>query len=161
VNGQVFLVCEGQPASYNNTTGKRRQAFHERLAAAHMRQGAPRLDGVLYGIVYWFTFGYAPDTQPDADNISKGVWDSLGMIGAYRDDKQIRLRIAGIYDVGPARPGEEVISGFDPSVLPLPVVSEFEAFLNQRRRPAQTSLTYIEFGPLRQGMFAFNLADGS
>jgi hypothetical protein len=159
VSGPVFLVCNDRPPAYKSV-GKRHDAFRKRLEKVHKGQGTPRLDGLLYGIVYWFTFDYDLHRHPDADNISKGVWDSLGALGFYHDDKQVRLRVAGIYDLGSVRPGRTALEDFDLSALPLSVLSEFEAFLNQDpARPPQPYLTYIEAGPLRRDIFAFNLAE--
>lgn len=39
-------------------------------------------------------------THPDADNISKPVWDALRGV-AYHDDKQIRRRSSGIIELPP------------------------------------------------------------
>jgi hypothetical protein len=66
--------------------------------------GSSRSDDLLYRVVYWFTRGYDPDREPDADNMSKKVWDDDGLQGrAYRDDSQVRLRIAAIVDIGRPR----------------------------------------------------------
>jgi Holliday junction resolvase RusA-like endonuclease len=74
------------------------------------------MDGLLYGVVCWFVLGYRPGTDPDADNISKAVWDVLGdpkpndqagrrRLGAYADDKQVRWRLASIFDLNARRLG--------------------------------------------------------
>ena len=49
----------------------------------------------LYGLVYHF---FRENIGIDADNLSKPVWDGLnGML--FDDDKQVKMRIAGSFDL--------------------------------------------------------------
>jgi hypothetical protein len=170
---RLAAVCRKRPPAWNKgTQNETYKEFSRELERAYIEAGSPKFEGYLYGLVYWFVWSYKPGRHPDADNISKPIWDILGArdknspphelrLAAYKDDSQIRLRLAGIYDVGLSHSGGAALESFDLSVVPLPVLSEFEAFLNEppTRPPLRASLTYIEVGPLRRDMFAFNLAE--
>jgi Holliday junction resolvase RusA-like endonuclease len=76
---------------------KHSEAFKSGLADdCRLRFPNPeKLSESLYGIVYYF---HKVPTELDADNLSKPIWDSLeGLL--YRDDKIIKLRYSGIYDL--------------------------------------------------------------
>lgn len=94
----------------------------------------------LYGIVYYFR---KKDTGTDADNISKPIWDCLNGF-LYRDDKQVKLRTAGIIDVS------EELNAVDFSDLRGEIVAEIiDSF------DSVDHFVYIECGLLDKTMFKF------
>lgn len=163
----LILVCREKPHSWNaRTTADSYAKFGRALARAFADTGRPGLDGSLYGVVYWFVRGYR-SKDPDADNISKPVWDMLGTrrtdtpehevrLGVYDDDKQVRLRIAGIVDLSPASLGDP-IEPVDLPPLPEKAAEVFHEFVVD---VSSRHLVYIECGPLRSGMFVSNLVGG-
>jgi hypothetical protein len=114
--------------------------------------------------VYWFVRGYSHVHHPDADNISKPIWDALGKGGAFRDDKQVRLRIAAVVDlslVAGAKGTETEV--FDLSNAPPAVAHALEALASQetdgeRAGAATPGFVYVEVGRLGPAMLRFGLA---
>lgn len=162
----VVFTCERKPPSTNNSVGKSRGDFGAELERQFQAAGRPRMEGLLYGVIYWFVRGYRPDIYPDADNISKPVWDMLSArgadppasgvrLGVYGDDKQVRLRVAGIVDLppksGPDAPEAEPI--FLPP-LPKMAAERLDDFIEGGR---SQHFVYVECGPLRPSMFASGL----
>ena len=160
-DGVVALVCEGQPPTANNALRPAGEAFLGRVRGAFAATGAPLRRGPLCGAVYWFVRPYRRHVHPDADNLSKKVWDALEGL-AYPDDKQVRLRIAAVIDLGAvggteALPLEELdLSG---ALEAVPVaLGRLLAGPDTSGDPQTRNFTYIEFGPLGAGMVRFNLA---
>ncbi|RZK16762.1 MAG: RusA family crossover junction endodeoxyribonuclease [Hymenobacter sp.] len=140
------------PPSLNNvTTQKRRrldlftsqlqQRFRE-LYPDHL----PTTD-LLSGDVLWLTSQYRVGTHPDADNISKPVWDALRGV-AYQDDKQIRRRSSGIVEFR-----SEIITELDFTNWPLALVAAVEQSSTQR--PFQ--LLCLQLSLLETAHFRFSL----
>jgi Holliday junction resolvase RusA-like endonuclease len=111
------------------------RAFHRYVPAAE------QLDGPLYGVVYYF---HNVQTDTDADNISKPVWDCLEGI-AFANDRSIKLRIAGMHDLAPAGIETLDISRISPRLVP---------DLHDLIKPADHVL-YVEVGKLHDSMFRF------
>lgn len=167
----LILVCRERPNAWNKgTTGDIYARFRKELVRAFDEAGRPRLDGLLYGIIYWFVRGYDGPRHPDADNISKPVWDMLSTrgkdtptnetrLGAYEDDKQVRLRVAGIIDLAPARLGPDAPEAeqFVLPSFPEEVALRFDEFIQDG---ASQHFTYVECGPLRPSMFASSFVGG-
>lgn len=162
VGTDVVLACERRPPSTNNDVGKGREDFGREIALRYRDIGEPKLDGWLYGIVIWFVRGYRPGNDPDADNISKGVWDMLSALkqsdapsrqrlGASNDDKQVRRRVAGIFDLAPAEGDAPSLEQLNLTDVPPDVVQRLRdmvAGIADCR-----SLTYIRFGALQGSMY--------
>lgn len=88
------FIVNTQPKSYNS---KKTLSYQLRFVSA-FRENYPDhalLDKELYGLIYHF---YRRDIGIDADNLSKPVWDGLKGI-VFEDDKQIKMRIAGSFDL--------------------------------------------------------------
>ncbi len=101
------------------------------------------LSGDLYGTIYYF---FKRDLNNDADNMSKPVWDCL-IDFLYVDDKQVKLRIAGAFDLR-----KKDFNELDFSNIPGKVIGDFlEAYDNHEH------FLYIECGELRSGFFKFNM----
>lgn len=165
----VVLVCGCRPPSVNNVTGRGRDEFGAALAVSYKDAGRPRMDGLLYGVVCWFTIGYSPGTEPDADNISKGVWDILSdrksgdgagryRLGAFADDKQVRVRVAGIFDLLSRDGDAPALSDLDLGSLPTHVLRQLESMVSDavQGKPLIRHLTHIRFGRLSAA--AYNLS---
>lgn len=157
-----MLVCEGQPPTANNALRPAGEAFLGRVREAFATTGAmPRDDALLYGVIYWFVRPYRRHGHPDADNLSKRVWDALEGL-AYADDKQVRLRAAAVIDFGAAGGGEAApFERLDFSGAPEAVPAVLEKLLagaDLQGVPQVRSFTYIEIGPLGSGMIRFNIA---
>ncbi|RLC19757.1 MAG: hypothetical protein DRI57_06380 [Deltaproteobacteria bacterium] len=95
----------------------------------------------LYGKVYYF---HRENTQLDADNLSKPVWDALEGL-AYEDDSVIKLRHAGIIDLR-----ETDMELFDLSLIPDNVANSFLDMVG-----SENHILYIELGRLRNDMIFF------
>jgi hypothetical protein len=84
---------------------------------------------------------------------------------AYNDDRQVRLRVAAILDLGAAGEAEPpALEQLDLSGAPEAVAYALDDLLAGRGGPGspQTrSFTYIELGPLGSGMLRFNIAAGA
>ena len=102
------------------------------------------MDGVLYGIVYYF---HKRNNQLDADNLSKPVWDALEGV-AFNDDRSIQLRHAGVVDLRSTD-----MTAFDLSRMPDMVADSFIEMIG-----TEDHVLYVEFGGLHQRMFRFGQA---
>lgn len=115
--------------------------------------------------MYWFVRGYNHHRHPDADNISKPIWDGLGKGGAYGDDRQIRLRIAAVVDLSlvAGAKGTEA-EAFDLSSAPPAVADALEALASrptdgEEAGIAATGFIYVEVGRLGPAMLRFGFAE--
>lgn len=91
-------------------------------------------DMKLYGVIYWIC---SKTFNRDSDNISKPAWDALNKT-LYKDDKQIRLRAAGIMKYG-----EEDFTVIDFTNMPTSVATELSLAISNRR-----DVLYIKLQPL-------------
>ncbi len=131
------------PRSYNSWSEKKKERekiFYESEFKSVYPDSQP-LQGELYGKVYYF---HRKPTGLDADNISKPVWDCLGGL-FYDDDKQVKLRTAGVFDFSNNRFHLLNVSGMDGRFLP----ALLDAIVTEDH------VLYIECGPLDQTMFLF------
>jgi hypothetical protein len=101
----------------------------------------------LYGVLYHF---FRANLKMDADNLSKPIWDCLtGFL--YVDDSQVKLRIAGSFDLS-----KHNFNILDIETLPKPIVDELvDAFKNHDH------FVYIECGRLNYSMFKFNFENNA
>ena len=88
------FILSSQPKSYN---ARKTDAYQNRIKVAFRTAYSTHqlIDQDLYGLVYHF---YKVDIGIDADNISKLIWDSLKGV-AFVDDSQVKLRVAGSFDL--------------------------------------------------------------
>jgi len=97
----------------------------------------------LYAVIYYF---FNVNLHLDTDNLSKPVWDSLNGF-LFNDDLQIRIRIAGSFD----------LSKGDYSVIDLTglrgdlVTDLLEAFDNEEH------VVYVECGRFNPSLCRLNL----
>jgi Holliday junction resolvase RusA-like endonuclease len=122
---------------------KRSESYKSGLVAdcRHRFPNPEKLTGALYGIVYYF---HRVPTELDADNLSKPIWDSLeGLL--YNDDKIIKLRYSGVYDLR-----SSAIEVLDITKIPEFVIDEFVECVS-----SASHLLYIELGKLDYKMYQF------
>lgn len=139
------FVFKGRPQSYNNNTGalksKYKAALEQSLWAYNA--GLQLLHNDLYAVVYHFFY---VDLCIDTDNLSKPVWDSLNGI-LYNDDKQIKVRIAGSFNLTAGDYNRMDFTGLQGKV----VVDLLDALDNEDH------VVYVECGNLGMKMYKFNL----
>lgn len=138
------FILKRRPCSVNNFRSHKKEQFL--IFLDKTIQELPRqpeiLSGNLYGKIYHF---FRKDHRYDADNISKPIWDSL--IGRlYEDDKQIKLRIAGLVGNDEAEMKEMDFTGLDGDFIK----ELLEAI------DSEDHVLYIECGPLSPMMFTFD-----
>jgi len=142
------FILKRQPKSYNSWRGAsaiKKQNYKSALENS-FRQFYPNhslLTHDLYGILYYF---FKKDLDHDADNLSKPLWDCLtGFL--FNDDKQIRIRTAGTFDLSKNDFNILDFSGLDGKV----VAELIESFDNEDH------ILYIECGLLDNSQFKFNI----
>ncbi len=101
--------------------------------------------GNLYGIAYYF---YKTNVGTDADNISKPIWDCLTEY-LFDDDKQVKLRLAGCFDL--SHQDFEVLSVTGVSG---DVVAELVDAIE-----TEDHIVYIECGQLTDNLYQFNIEE--
>lgn len=118
--------------------------YKDRILQAFLKYvpSPEKADAPLYGLVYYF---HNVKTETDADNISKPVWDSLEG-SAFADDRVIRLRIAGVYDLSAG------IGELDVTRMPDAVLADFYDMIG-----SNDHVVYVEFGSLRDSMYRFGM----
>jgi hypothetical protein len=151
--GCVSFVFVGRPPSGNKNVGSGGALARERMRELYRARGGPRWGPPCYGIAYYFVRGYDPRRDADADNVAKPLWDALEGV-AYHDDHVLRLRIAGVVELGFAR--EPSIEALELDLEPLDPA--FAADLLRLIESGAKRFLYVEIGPARASMFAFNLA---
>lgn len=94
-----FIVI-ARPRSYNSWGSASvinkinyKRLIEEAFSKAHPAHVLEETD--LYGLVYHF---FKKDIGIDADNLSKPIWDCLRGI-LFDDDKRVKMRIAGSFDL--------------------------------------------------------------
>lgn len=145
----TIFLRPGRPASANKSVPEK---YRNDLRAAYLKAGGVLRHGLVYGSVFWFVRRYDPAIHPDADNISKPVWDALEGV-AYDNDKSVRLRWAGIVDLGGA-PGDISFQSLDLTDLPPGVLVDLSTLVIAGR----DDFLYVELGAASAAMLAFNMA---
>jgi len=110
-------------------------------AFRHYHGTIPPISGSLYGFIYYF---HRVKTELDADNLSKPIWDALKLV-AYTDDKIIRFRSSGIFDLQ-----SEQLEILDLSRMPDYVFDDFLRMIE-----SEDHILYVEFGEFDYGLFQF------
>jgi Holliday junction resolvase RusA-like endonuclease len=139
------FILRQKPNSYNSNTGNKKVNYTTKIQNA-FRQFYPThttLTNELYGTLYYF---YKRDINIDADNLSKPVWDGLTKF-LYADDSQIKLRIAGCFDIS-----KNDFNVLDTSGLSGDMLTELlDAF------DTEEHILYIECGDFHHSLLKFNL----
>ncbi|WKN45752.1 RusA family crossover junction endodeoxyribonuclease [Tunicatimonas pelagia] len=117
-----------------------REQFH------YYNPDATVFDEDLYGIIIYFQQIRKDSNDPDADNISKPIWDSL--IGeCYNDDKVVRLRYAGVLTLSPNTATGLTLDDIDENIA-----EDFDELLSTGK-----SFVYIHIGILRSEHYKMKL----
>lgn len=134
------FLCNLTPRS---ASAKMTNIYHGGLISSFRRyHGTPiPLNESLYGVVYYF---HNVRTQLDADNLSKPIWDALKSV-AYVDDKLIRFRSSGIFDLR-----GEGIDVLDLSNMPDYAIGHFLRMIER-----DDHVLYVEVGKFDFGLFQF------
>lgn len=144
------FILKRQPKSYQgSSTYKSKQSKEnyvndlEDALKKYYPTVVPSENEELYGLVYYF---FKKDVGTDADNISKPIWDCLkGKL--ITDDKQIKLRTAGVFNLS-AKPISLInVSGLKGDIL-LDLLDAFDK---------EEHIVYIECGVLDYSLYKFNL----
>ena len=137
----VGFLCTHRPRSVNSKrkgTEKFKEAIRESFK--YYYSDTNLLDDELYGIAYYF---HKKKTEIDADNLSKPIWDALETL-LYKDDKIIKLRYTGIYDI------KNDVRKLNITKMPTNV---FRDFLNLIDNNQIEHLIYIELGKLNNSLY--------
>jgi|WetSurMetagenome_2_1015567.scaffolds.fasta_scaffold663494_1 Holliday junction resolvase RusA-like endonuclease len=137
----VFL-CNLKPHSFNKRhKEKYKEHYKSELQKAFYKYNfeVSPLEGNLYGVVYYF---HNVLTQLDADNISKPIWDALEAV-VYSDDKEIKLRIAGVFDL--------ISESIETLKIPQSVLDDFLGMIDEGKE----HILYVEIGSLDYSLFKF------
>jgi hypothetical protein len=136
----ISFLCKWKPRSVRaKLTDKYKQAILDGYRK-YYPEPLGLLDGELYGIAYYF---YKGVTQLDADNLSKPIWDALES-AIYRNDKAVKIRFSGIYQIG--RPGS--VEFLDMTTMPVNVQGDFLELIDEADH-----LIYIEIGHWSPGLY--------
>lgn len=141
------FVVSIKPRSYNSKDKGKTDTYQKRLQAAFAESypdHAP-LTEELYGLVYHF---YRANIGIDADNLSKPIWDSLREV-LFLDDKQVKMRVAGSFDLN-----ANDLTVLDFSGLPGPVVDSLLVATE-----TEDHVLYVECGRFTMDMIRLNLED--
>lgn len=139
------FIINSRPLSFNSCKGLKKANYKTALETAFKRFNSAHnmLNSELYSIVYYF---FNKNLKLDADNLSKPVWDSLcGFL--FADDKQIKLRISGSYDL--TKGGYNLI---DFTRLQGDLLGELLESLENKDHTV-----YIECGRIKPSMYKFNV----
>jgi len=139
------FILKSRPLSYNSCSGTKKTNYKNALQSSFTTYNPTHtlLNDDLYAIVYYF---FNKNLNLDADNLSKPVWDCLtGFV--FGDDKQIKIRTAGSFDLTNGDYNIIDFSGLKGSL----VTDLLDAFDNEDH------VVYVECGKYNPSMFKFNL----
>lgn len=139
------LILKSRPLSYNSCRGFKKANYKTAIKTCFTKYNPTHSvqNEYLYAIVYYF---YNKDLHLDTDNLSKPIWDCLnGFI--FHDDQQIKVRIAGSFDLSKGDYSEIDFTGLQGQI----VLDLLEAFEKEEH------VVYIECGSFKPSMFKFNM----
>ena len=139
------FILKSRPLSYNSCKGYKKVNYETALKTSFRSYNPTHnvMTGELYANVYYF---FNKNLDLDADNLSKPVWDSLNGF-LYADDKQIKLRTAGSYDLTSGDYNVIDFSGLQGNFI----IDLLEAFESEEH------IVYIECGEFKPSMLKFNI----
>jgi Holliday junction resolvase RusA-like endonuclease len=140
----ISFLCTFRPRSVN---AKALARYKEKIIESYKKYYPDHrniLDEDIYGISYYF---YKRKHQLDADNLSKPIWDALNTI-VYKDDKIIKLRYSGIYDMSKAE------TEIDLTRMARNIYSDFIDYIDK-----YDDIIYIEIGKLREELYVIGAED--
>ena len=151
--GTVALVRPGRPPTVNKNVGGRGLDIQRDLAGLYVDAGGMLSDEHCYGLVYYFVRNYSHATDADAGNVSKRIWDALQTV-AYADDHVVRFQSVGVIEIGPTRSGEIAFESLDVTDVPQTALQKLLELIDGGMK----HVIYVEIGPIRSALFAFNLS---
>ncbi len=139
------FILKRKPISYNTGKGTKKINYKTALEKA-FKSYNPNHDILiddLYATIYYF---FNTNLNLDTDNLSKPVWDALcGLL--YHDDKQIKIRTAGSFNLTTGDYNIVDFSGLEGSII-IDLLDAFET---------EEHIVYVECGKLKSSMYKFNL----
>ena len=138
------FILKNRPLSYNSCRGSKKDNYKAAIEAAFTRYNPAHalLTGELYATIYYF---YNTNLDLDTDNLSKPVWDCLcGFL--FGDDQQIKIRVAGSFDLKNGDYSLIDFSGLQGDLL----ADLLDAFGNEEH------IVYVECGNFNPAMYKFN-----
>lgn len=141
------FVIKRQPLTFNSwkkASATKKNNYKTLIQTAFRQFNTENiLTNELYGAVYHF---YNKNENIDADNLSKPLWDCLkGFL--YNDDEQIKIRIAGSFDLSKNDFNILNFSGLSGDVI----IELLESF------DIEEHIVYVECGTLNYSNFKFNI----
>jgi hypothetical protein len=134
----ISFLCTSRPRSINaKKTEKYKRGIIDSFEH-YYPENKLWYDEEIYGISYYF---YKKKTSLDADNLSKPIWDALNSI-LYQDDKIIKLRYSGVYDLS------KPVMGLDFTKMPQRVYLDFLEYIEKYEH-----IIYIELGKLQDDLY--------
>lgn len=141
------FIFKAQPKSYNSwkKNSEKGQQYIKliRDSLDEFHDTVEKRTGDLYGVAYYF---FSKSTGTDADNISKPIWDALTEY-LFDDDKQVKYRIAGTFDLN-----ENEFDLIDVTGIPGKVVAELLAAVE-----TEEHVVYVECGEMQTAFYKFNI----
>lgn len=139
------FILKNRPLSYNSCRGTKKTNYKTALTDSFTIYNPSHsiLNGDLYATIYYF---FNKNLDLDADNLSKPVWDCLNGF-LYKDDKQIKIRTAGSFDLTTGDYNVIDLTGLKGNLI----VDLLEAFENEDH------IVYVECGNFKPSMFKFNI----
>lgn len=139
------FILKSRPLSYNSCRGTKKANYKTALTTSltSYNPSLSILSGELYATIYYF---FNKNLDLDADNLSKPVWDCLNGV-LFNDDKQIKIRTAGSFDLTTGDYSVIDMSGLQGNL----VVDLLDAFDNEEH------VVYVECGSYKPSMFKFNI----
>lgn len=139
------FILKSRPLSYNSCSGRKKVNYKTAIETSFASYYPIHsiLSGELYATIYYF---FNENLHLDTDNLSKPVWDCLcGFL--YDDDKQIKVRTAGSFDLAT---GDYTVIDFS-GLQGKMIIDLLEAFENEEH------VVYIECGKFNPSMYKFNI----
>ncbi len=139
------FILKNRPLSYNSCKGTKKDNYRNVIQNALVSYNPEHtlMTGEIYATIYYF---FNKNLNLDTDNLSKPVWDSLNDF-LYNDDQQIRIRIAGSFDLT-----KEDYSIIDLSDLQGDLIVDLlDSFDNEDH------VVYIECGNYKPSLIKFNI----
>ncbi len=139
------FILKNRPLSYNSCKGSKKINYRNVIHNAFVGYNPDYtlMTGEIYATIYYF---FNKNLDLDTDNLSKPVWDSLCNF-LYNDDQQIKIRIAGSFD----------LSTDDYSIIDLSdlqgdlIVDLLDSF------DSEDHTVYIECGNYKPSLLKFNI----
>ncbi len=139
------FILKRRPLSYNSFRGTKKLNYKTALETSFKSYNPTHniLTGNVYATLYYF---FNTNLKLDTDNLSKPVWDCFcGFL--FNDDKQIKIRTAGSFDLTNGDYSVIDFSGLQGNLI----IDLLDAFEKEEH------IVYIECGNFNPSMYKFNI----